>query len=273
MKSVLLPTDFSENAGRALEFAVEMALRLDSRLIIFHSFHSFYAGPHVIPVSEKELRAEDLEKLLSVKALAENLAAGRELEIVVESRPGLAADAIVAYADELNAELIVMGTQGATGMDEVLLGSVTSHVIERANVPVLAVPKKVTWSNLEKIALGLDFSDENRLINAQLIKFAKLFDAHITCVHVYGPDENVQLPTSADLVKSYPSLMSYPKISYKAEVADTVEKGLDHFILTERPDLLAVYTHHRGFFGRIFNPSITKKLACHTDIPLLAFHA
>lgn len=269
MKTVLLPTDFSTNAEVALEFAVELSLRLDADLVIFHSFHSYYAGPNVVAVPENELRNEDLNKLLAVKDLAIQKAGGRELRVVVESRPGMAADAIVDYATELGTELIVMGTQGASGLEEVLLGSVTSNVITRSRVPVLVVPKKAVWQLPTKFAFALDFEDENKFLTQQLIAFASAFEAQITCVHVYGKEEEIQTLSEEAFCMRFPKLAEYPHRDFQPEIADSVEEGLEAMVERDQPDWLAVFTHHRSFWGRLFHASLTKHLACQTKIPLL----
>lgn len=269
MNTVLLPTDFSSNAAVALEYAVELSLRLNATLVIFHSFHSYYAGPNVVAVPEHEMRQEDLDKLLSLKDLALQKAGGRELSIKIESRAGMAADAIVGYADELNADLVVMGTQGATGLEEALLGSVTSNVISEIKVPTLVVPKDTQWQLPSRIAFALDFKDENRFAMQQLIKIAGLFDAQIDSVHVYGREEEVVIPTEEGFMAQFPHLGSYPRRSFIPEIADSVEEGLEAVVEREKPDILAVFTHHRTFWGKLFHPSLTKRLACHATLPLL----
>lgn len=272
MKTLLHPTDFSSNADTALEFAVETAIHLNAELIIFHSYHSFYPGPNVSNLSVEKIREEDLEKLLAVKDLALQKAGGREISIRVESRPGLAADEIVAYADEIGAEFIVMGTKGASGLEEALLGSVTSNVVEKTNVPVLVVPETAEFKNFNHMAYALDLEEENRLIVSQFLKFASTFDAKITAVHVYDQDEEVNIPSMEELRDKNPELFHYGHVDFQAEIYDEVVEGLEAFMDREQPGVLAVYSRHRGWLGRLFHPSITKKLACHTKIPLLAFH-
>lgn len=135
-KDVLVPTDFSECATRALDYACELAQKLDATVHLVHSF-----GP-ASPEMNIVLTASMVETLRSgaVQAL-ETLAAGRpdvrfgNLAVV----RGDPRDSILDVAQTLRADLIVMGTHGRRGFARVVLGSVAEHVLRRADCPVVTL--------------------------------------------------------------------------------------------------------------------------------------
>jgi nucleotide-binding universal stress UspA family protein len=140
IQQIVVATDFSEHANRALEAAVELAKRYGAALHIVHAYHmpvlvgmpdevalppSFWSGV-------KEAAASRLEKTLS------DVRAGG-VRAVAHLREANPSDAILDVAREVGADLIVMGTRGLTGLKHVLLGSVAERTLRLAPCSVLSV--------------------------------------------------------------------------------------------------------------------------------------
>ncbi|MEZ4334875.1 MAG: universal stress protein [Myxococcota bacterium] len=146
ISTILVPTDFSEDAASALAMAKELAGKLGSRLVILHAYRvdlpmatPDLGGGFILPDRfYEELRASATKQ---VEALAaETAKTGVAVEgVAIEERP---ASAIVETAKRLPADLIVMGTRGLTGLAHVVLGSVADRVIREATCPVLTVRAK-----------------------------------------------------------------------------------------------------------------------------------
>jgi nucleotide-binding universal stress UspA family protein len=136
-KHILLPTDFSEGAGRATAVAVELAQKFDAKITLLHAY-SLPAMPYAegitFPIAEIEAAARD--------------ALGAALERLKERRPntdavlsfGVAWQQIIAAVTERDADMVVMGTHGRRGVARALLGSVAEKVVRLSPVPVLVVP-------------------------------------------------------------------------------------------------------------------------------------
>ncbi len=143
VNTILVPTDFSADAEKALSTATELAKLFGARIVILHAFHanipvvvSPIGGDSALPrgfyenlQSEATARVEGVAKELATEAIA---ATGIAL-----SDPASAA--IVAQAESLPADLIVMGTRGLTGLKHVVLGSVAERVVRTAPCSVLTV--------------------------------------------------------------------------------------------------------------------------------------
>ncbi|MEF8843524.1 MAG: universal stress protein [Haloarculaceae archaeon] len=136
---VLVPTDGSEHAAAAVDHALAIAGRVDARVhaLSVVDVARLGANPDFAPVADLRERLLD-EAERSTDAIAER-AGSAGLDAVTDVREGSPATALLAYADEHDVDLIVMGTRGRTGLDRYLLGSTTERTIRRADVPVVAV--------------------------------------------------------------------------------------------------------------------------------------
>jgi nucleotide-binding universal stress UspA family protein len=140
-ETILFATDFSENSEHAFGYALSMAKAYNARLLILHvinepvDLRGFYV-PHIsFETLEKEIE-EGAQKMME-KFCHSHLAGYDNVETRVVS--GIPADEIVRYAQETGASLIILGTQGRTGLDHFLFGSTAERVVRTAHCPVMTV--------------------------------------------------------------------------------------------------------------------------------------
>lgn len=147
---ILCPTDFSPGSAAAFAQACELARDCDARLVVLHAF-----GP-VVPIGDEgvlisnnieELWATARQQLDAIRPPAADIRMERVL------RDGPSTETILAVADEMKADLIVMGTHGRSGFRRLLLGSVTEDVLRRAACPVLTVKATAPMRNADKSGL------------------------------------------------------------------------------------------------------------------------
>ena len=140
VRKILCPIDFSEHADLVVEWTIHLAQEHASEVVLLHAYH--------LPVEFQQLEGAYLppDFWYSVKEEAEKTLAGyvdalRERGIAVEAvvREGYPATVIVDEAREINADLIIIGTQGLSGLKHLLLGSVAERVVQRAPCPVLTI--------------------------------------------------------------------------------------------------------------------------------------
>jgi nucleotide-binding universal stress UspA family protein len=139
-RKILVATDFSSHSERALEAGIELAKRLGAELHLTHAYSLPIplVAPYEVTIPDpyiEETRKAAREKLAEAEAKAR--AAG--LAPKSELAEGSAAAAILRTAEEIDADLIVMGTRGLTGLKYVVLGSVAGHVLRAAPCPVLTL--------------------------------------------------------------------------------------------------------------------------------------
>lgn len=140
--TILVPTDFSADADKALSTAAEIAKLVEARVVILHAYHvdiplvTPLDGTYTLPQGfYDELRSQATSQVEN--AAKELVAQGIEAIGIALSEP--ASVSIVAKAENLPADLIVMGTRGLTGLKHVVLGSVAERVVRMAPCPVLIV--------------------------------------------------------------------------------------------------------------------------------------
>jgi nucleotide-binding universal stress UspA family protein len=143
LKSILVPTDFSEHSQNAMRYAAAFAEKFGAEIHLLHVFQDLAVfqpdavsvGPPIVPPAEELMTAA---RNALQRFIEENKLQG--LKIRPEVREGSPFDEIVGFAKEKDIDLIVMGTHGRGWLAHVLLGSVTEKVIRKAPCPVLTVP-------------------------------------------------------------------------------------------------------------------------------------
>jgi nucleotide-binding universal stress UspA family protein len=275
MKTILVPTDFSKTSENAIDFAVAFAKKENAMLILLHAYHITY------PVSDfpGEIIAEEISE---TKKAAEEKLKKLCLEIMQTKKvicervckEGFAAEVILEASAKMHPDFIVMGTKGASGIKEVLLGSNTAKVIEQAQHPVIAVPDGALFHGIKKITYATNYYVSDIDAIKTLCEIAEPFKAVINIIHI--SDEEYIPEGERELLKQFVSKVSkkvdYNNFSFQLISGKDVEKELNNYLKNDSTDLLSMSTLHRNLLEKFFGKSITKKLAYHTNVPLLAFH-
>jgi nucleotide-binding universal stress UspA family protein len=287
---LLVPVDFSTYSKKAVKLAFQIAHKIKSQLVIYHS--SPQPGAMTIPYSDVivydsalflryELAEEETRKKFT-EFMSEIIAGIGEKEwkkvhheyIVKVGDPE---EDILSYSRKHPPRLIVMGIRGSGAQEGDLMGSITAGVISRAKVPVLAIPEICSegWlDNLKTIGYATNFDDEDFVAIDKLVNLVKTFDAKVICVHVKQtePDEVdlARLNSMKDVL-----IEKYKKSDFECQLLQgpDVLPALDKFITENKIDVLALTTHRRNLITRIFNPSIARQMVFHSKTPLLIFHA
>lgn len=161
LNRVLCPIDFSDGSTHAIEQATAIAEWYKARLTILHVYHPMFVPVPGLPPPGNRVPEVELERVrCQVAACAQPaLAAGTAVEVLVEV--GRPASVILERAASLPADLIVMGTHGASGFEHLVLGSVTEKVLRRATCPVLTVPPRAHAAArfpFTRVLCAVDFS-------------------------------------------------------------------------------------------------------------------
>jgi nucleotide-binding universal stress UspA family protein len=276
MKLILVPTDFSENALHAIEYAAETAKATGAGLIILH----VYTPPVSMQSSIRAVMAEDVGRETKaakarLKTVADTISEEyKGLTCTFNVAVGDPVPEILAYAEEKKADLIVMGTQGASKLANVLFGSNTASIIEKAGCPVLCIPFNLAYRKPEKILFATNFAFSDIEGARQLVELAKGFKSSLIFAHVVVGTEETD--AEREVIEKFASEIKlqtgYPEIKGTVISDATINTGLDALIEKHGADMIALATRKRNVFQKLFNPSITKKYSYHTTVPLLAFH-
>ena len=275
MKTILVPVDFSKNSDNAIHFALELNRKMKAKVILFHSYiiPVLASDIPVIMPSDNELKKEAQKNMSKLQEKYLEEYPGMEIETVLSA--GYAEDEISRVSAHRKADLVVMGTQGSSGLREVLIGSITAAVMEDTECPVLAIPEKAQFKGLRKIVFATNYADNDFENVEKVVDMARTTGAEVILLHVSIGDldtayEYAAIETFKERIRND---SHYENVSFKLLESRYVIEGLNFYLDEIKADMIVMSMHHRTFFQRIFSKSKTKQMAFHTHIPLLAFHA
>jgi len=250
MKTILHPTDFSPHAETALAHAIGFARAYDAELHLLNVQIPFSLPS--FPIEETASEAEARERLDTIDV--DGARAVREV------RRGLApAPAIMEYAEEIAADLVVMGSHGRRGVQRLLLGSVTEEVVREGKSPVLTVHEEATASpdGYGRILVPVDFSSRTTAQLETAADLARRFDAALDVVHVIDP------PTMPDLYVPFERLV--------VDIAGTTTRALGELETLSEPFKDDIEMTTEVLVGRAAT-EIAKRAEAGTDLIVIPTH-
>jgi len=269
MKTILVPVDYSENSFNALHYAVNIAEILKAKVVLFHVFE--------VPVSTTEMPViiispEELEGINNSKLneIVNELKVKHNIDIVVESSPGYSVEEIANKIKYLDADLTVLGIRGVSRISELVIGSVATGVVRKADHAVMIVPEHTEFKAPSKILFA---SDNMGVSNPKTFKFlnefATLFDCEVAVVNMVHKTNSTN-DTESPLKMDYSSVLPGIKLSYHTIEGENIAECINDFATTYNADIIVNIPRKHSFLDMITHESNTKKLAFHTHIPLLA---
>lgn len=275
MKTILVPTDFSNNASNALDYAIGLAKKENAKIILIHAYYDIFISGEIPAhflleqMAKTKKDAEDQLAVQAVKIKAQNIP--YEL-LALESRP---VDLILSEAEKLKSDFIVMGTKGANGLLDTLFGSNTAKIIEKAQCPVLAIPEKAVYKAIDHIIFTTEYHQSDVIVLKNLCEIAHFFNATITVLHVCLDDDAIDANEQQlmdDFKTNVLKTVTYEKLNFQLLYGPEFIETLQNYIDDSSPDLIAMATHPRGLFKRIFHSSSTQNFSDQSHLPLLTFH-
>jgi nucleotide-binding universal stress UspA family protein len=286
-RTILIPVDFSEYSVRACELGFNYANKIGADVHITHAYYmpiypaSISIGDSFMyqTVNEevsieifKKVR-EDMKNLM--QQIKEKIDSGEwdRAEYTYSLHEGLPEEEIIRVGKELKPLMIIMGTRGKNQKDLDLIGSVTAEVIEMAKIPVFAIPEKTPFRNfseIKRIAFGTSFEQNDFIAFDTLFKMFQSHDIEYHLFHITHKQEDTWNEIKLAGIKEY-FAKQYPVIRIQYDILDARDfiLSLEKFIRDNKIDIIAVSTHKRNLFARMFNPSVARKMLFHTDTPLL----
>lgn len=276
MKKILVPTDFSDNAHNALHYATFIADKLKAQIIVFNFFKIPISSGDVPidPSLIEELENESIDTLQTLKKDVLEKHPGLDIKCISSSGLDNEVNEICEISDSNKVDLVVMGTKGASGITKAVIGSNAAHVIDNSNCPVLAVPEFAVFKGIKKIIYATDFNTSDYKSIHFLKELASDFAAELIIVHI--ADEHHSVIHEADQLEQFKQDLSkytsIDKITFEMIAGIDIPERLNKLIEETGADIISMSTRKRNLFQRLFDRSMTKKMAYHTHVPLLAFH-
>jgi len=275
MKTILVPTDFSEQANHALQLAVQIAKKSKAKILLLNviegmrsfSFNTMgeadqTQGEEAFIV--KRLIQSTREKLYDIKE--DLLKEGIEIESLVEM--GNPYQSIASVVTDHGANLVVMGTQGASGLDEVLIGSNTERVVRFAQCPVITLKAEVNLDDIDKVVFATDLSEDQAEIVEAVKKMQEQLNAELHLVKVNTPNNFHTQRQSAEEFKRFIEKHDLSKVHSHVYNEATEEDGILYFAEDLGHCMIAIGTHGRTGVMHLLSGSLAEDLVNHSKLPV-----
>ncbi|MFI1770515.1 universal stress protein [Thalassobellus citreus] len=274
MKNILLPTDFSKNSINAINYAVELYKDVACNFYVlnvqkassFISDDMMSISPSatiyntIIDAAKKSITNIITQIETSYKNKNHTLYSIVDYDNFVDS--------INQASEKYDIDLIIMGTRGASGLEKVIFGTNTVHVMQRCKVPVLAIPDGCTFTGLNNIA----FTSSNLLASniktlEPLKDLTSMFEFNLSVLHI---------PNEKHIEQNQNSIFDFFKIYFKKVKHELLEvkKGntydIVHKYIEENDiNILSFMDEKHSFFERFFTKHPVETFAFKIDIPFL----
>lgn len=272
MINILVPTDFSKLSKVAIKYAIRFANTIDGNVTLL------YVVTQVdTPRAGLRLRFQTLEKELmkvareDLEALVNEFSSHNKTQHPIRTKIARGTsfnETVKAEARKLRSGLIIMGTRGASGLKKYIVGSNTASVIDISHIPVLVVPEFAEFKNFRTVVHATDLRHTERELKT-LIPYVKQFDSVVHLIHVTSSLKQVaQLEKKIDAIVTK---TGFSNVIVRVMVNQDIDEAIEHYVTTTKADLLTTFTHDHSFYDKLFDRSITRKLAFQSKMPLLAF--
>lgn len=268
INKILVPTDFSAAAGNSLDYAIGFARKTNAEILVLH-INQVALVDASMPAETYQMFVKEIEDFTSEQfSIIENKLNNLSVKYRLLSRYGFVADEICEISENENIDLIIMGTTGASGIAEVLIGSNSASVVAKTKIPVLVIPPSTPYKDLNKIVYATDYNEPEFSSFLRLIYYAELFDCPLDVIHVKSESDRY-FNAENNFFKKNKDKISYPKLQFVNLEKGDIITSINTYIDDHHADLLVMAKHNRNFFDRLFHRSLSKKMAFHTHIPLL----
>ncbi len=276
MKKILIPTDFSACAENATSVALEIAKRAGAHLVFQHFFPDTSGSLHTLKAdTQKDANVQQKEAVGRAKAKLDELVIRAE-HLGLKATPLLVmnkgTDKIENYIEPLGINLVVMGSHGATGMRELILGTQTQRVVRHATAPVLVVKHKPDKIDFNNILFASTFHEDPSHVLDTPIALASLWNGTIHLVYVGLEKDQLtkaQVQEKMNVITNQFSMVSF---THNFIATNDPEWGIKHMTKDIEPDMIALTTELKtGAF--IFSHSLAENLVNHETLPVLIMNS
>ena len=268
---ILCPTDFSECSLNAIEYATRLGEKYKADLVLFHVLNrEDYEKMSPLDSSGKHQMDFVLEKLRNLQEAVQQESLGKGLKSCKSVvKEGSIVRETLEYANEINAGLIVVGTEGVNDFRENMIGSRASRIVEQCDRDILVVPRKVYFKAPRKLVYASDYLEEDKLAIQKIVELAKFFDSEIDVVHFSTTHKALDKSLHMTMVEEIEPFIKYDKVNFILKsFRDDVALGLENYLQTAKGDILMTLSAKKSFFDQIFSKSLSKKMAYFINKPL-----
>ena len=270
MVNILVPTDFSPLSKIAVHYSVKIANKLNGNVTLLHVIDLERQVKATLRM-QTDVRNYVRRTRNALEAIEQEIATEVMIRKPVKfkiSKGQNFSEAVLREARRLRSGLIVMGTRGATGIKRTIIGSNTASMIGISHIPVLAVPEGAEFKSFRNVVYATDLKNVEAELDV-LIPYVQRFNSTIHVIHIVGKGGNVG--EIEDRIDNIVKKTGYKNIVTLVTVDPDINGAIEQYIGVSKADLLAMFTHAPSFYEKLLDKSVTRNMAFHSPIPLLAF--
>ena len=274
MKSILLPTDFSENSWNAISYALNLFKNETCTMYLLNTYTPVIYHVEYVLVEPSRYGMADAVRESALEQLDEfKTRIKKEFNNPKHTVGSMAVfnnliSEIKDFVKEKAIDYVVMGTKGATGLKEVLFGSNTVHVFKNVKCPVLAIPDGFDFETPHEVLFPTDYEINYKDHHIKpILDIISLYNTRVNILHAtYGYDLSEAQEENKKVLEKYFEKSAY---LFQSISNQTIEEGINNFQLKARINLLVMINNKHSFFENLFFKNTINKIGFHLNVPFL----
>lgn len=274
MKRIILPTDFSDNAYNAIRYALNLFKKDDCTFYLLHTYTpAIYQADYILhspgQIGLGDIYQESSQTQLDqLQSKIEGEFKNPKHRFMTISAFNILVDEVLETIENEKADLVVMGTQGATGAKEIFLGTHTVHVIKKATCPVIAVPSGFDYEKPKEILFPTDYEVDYQ--EEQLKELMEIANTHMSSIEVMHVATGYELTDrQLENKQKLDAILGKTAHLFHNLPNQSVIDGINNFQMKKRMNLLVMIQNKHTFLERLFIEPVIKKVGFHVNIPFM----
>jgi len=274
MKKILIPIDFSEQAEYAAKVAAKIAVKTGCEL---HLLHMLELPDNIIDPSNYGNTDNSPTTLLYMKKAQEKFEKLTKryflkgIKVTKSVFFHKTFDGIISESKKQDVDLIVMGSKGASGFNEILVGSNTEKVVRSSKIPVLVIKNEIEDFKIENLVFASSFDPVYKSTFPKVVEFAKKFNAKIHLLKVNTVQKFETTEKTRSKMNEFIKDCDSNNFTINMINDESIESGILNFGKKINADAIVLNTHGRKGLMHFFNGSVSKDISNHAIRPVLTF--
>lgn len=276
MHTILVPYDFSEQAENAFQFAQQLATKTMGKLKLVHIVET-PTTQSFSTMGEMNLDSAQLNQVYMIELVEKRKKQLQEIEELHQNKPytfktrlafGNPYAGISSEIADRKADLVVMGSKGSSGLEELLIGSNTEKVVRHAKCPVITVKQPVNVDEIKKIIFASDFSEVNHEVIQHIKSLQELLEAELSLVKINTPNFFETTKDSRQKIEEFVVKNGLNNTQAVIYNSTSEEEGIIEYAEEINADMIAMATHGRTGFMHLLSGSIAEDVVNHAKRPV-----
>lgn len=276
MKKIIVPVDFSTQASDALNFAIQFAEKTNGKIVLLHVLEfpvsSFNVSGEVDDVSTDSFYEEEFVKgvHLRLDEWAKKAGSGG-VEVATRMKQGNPYQNISHTIAEGEADLIIMGSKGASGLKEIFIGSNAERVIRYADCPVIVIKGPIELKTMKNMVLASDLTEEQDWVAYKAKEMQELLGLNLHVVKVKTGHNFLTTEEANKQLKSFAARNYLENHTLNTIEAEYSDEGIVAFAEKVGAGIILIGTHGKTGLAHFFGGSKAEDVANESKIPVMTF--